>query len=76
MIRAGVKKALERRDEIKPFKLAHPVDVQIRFKNVVDAEVVSYLPGVKRLDGNLIEFSATDMAEASRFQRAIGYIKP
>jgi D-amino peptidase len=76
LIRAGVKKALERRDEIKPFKLAHPVDVQIRFKNVVDAEVVSYLPGVKRLDGNLIEFSATDMAEASRFQRAIGYIKP
>jgi len=71
LIRQGVKRALERRGELKPYKIAHPVKLEITFKDAVTAEIVSYLPGVERPRGNAIIFTARDMLEASRFLEAI-----
>ncbi len=71
LIRDGVKRAVERRGEMKPYKLGHPVKLEITFKDVVNAEIVSYLPGVERPRGNAIIFTARDMLEASKFLEAI-----
>ncbi len=71
LIREGVKRAVERRGELKPYKLAHPVKLEITFKDTVNAEMVSYLPGVERPRGNAIVFTARDMIEASKFLEAI-----
>src|SRR5262245_61645086 len=35
MIREGIKRGVERRAQIKPYKLAHPVKLQLTFKDVV-----------------------------------------
>jgi D-amino peptidase len=70
-IAEGVRRGVLRRAEIKPWKLARPVKMEIRFKNVVDAELTSYLPGVERLNGNTVVFTARDMIEAARFFSAV-----
>lgn len=71
LIRAGVKRGIERRGEITPYKPAHPVKLEIAFKDVVNAEILSYLPGVERPRGNAIVFTARDMVEASKFLAVI-----
>ncbi len=70
-IAAGVRRGVERRAEIKPWRLTRPVKMEIRFKNVVDAELMSYLPGTERINGNTVVFTAKDMIEAARFFSAI-----
>ncbi len=67
LIREGMKRGVERRGEIKPFRVSHPVKLEITFKELVDAEILSFLPGVERPTGNRDVFMARDMIEASRF---------
>jgi D-amino peptidase len=74
LTREGVKRGIERRRELKPFQLTHPVKLEITFKQTVNAEVVSYLPGVERPKGDTIAFTAKDMNEASRFLSAMMFI--
>jgi D-aminopeptidase len=71
LIRQGVKRGIERRGEIRPYKTRHPVELDLTFKNVIDAELVSFLPGVQRPRGNETILRARDMIEASRFLEAI-----
>jgi D-amino peptidase len=59
MIRDGMKRAVERRAEIKPYKLAHPVKLDVTFKELHDAEIVSYIPGVELPRGNEVVFGGT-----------------
>ena len=74
LIRRGVKRGLERRSEIKPYRLERPVRLEIIFKEVVDAEVVADLPGVERPRGDTIVFAARDMLQACRFFNAVSYM--
>ncbi len=76
LIREGVKRAVERRDEMKPFKPSHPVKLEITFKSAVMAELVGALPGVERPRGNAIVFTARDALEASRFLGTILTLDP
>jgi D-amino peptidase len=76
LIREGVKRGVERRAELKPYRVARPVKLKIRFNDAVNAEVVSYLPGVERPAGNVIVFTGRDMIEVSRFFQAVETIKP
>jgi len=76
LIREGVKRGVERRAELKPYRVARPVKLKIRFNDSVNAEVVSYLPGVERPAGNVIVFTGRDMVEVSRFFQAVENIKP
>jgi len=76
MIREGVKRGIERRKELKPFKLPHPVRIEITYKSTVVAEVASYLRGVERQRGNTIVYNAEDMIEASKFRTAVSMIRP
>ncbi len=71
LIRAGMKRAVERRKEFKPFLLSRPVRLELTFKRQTEAEIVSYLPNVERPRGNAILFSAPDMIQISRFFNAI-----
>src|SRR5215471_1419295 len=57
LIRDGVKRAIARRGEIKPYRLTQPVNLEIRFKDPIMAELVSYLPGVKRPAGDTVVIS-------------------
>lgn len=45
--------------------------MKMTFKNVVDAEIVLYLPGALRPSGTAVVFSVRDMVEASKLVSAI-----
>jgi D-amino peptidase len=76
LIREGVKRGVERRKEISPFKLTRPIKLEVTYKTTVVAEVASYLPGVERIRGNTIAFTARDMIEASKVRAVISLLRP
>ncbi|HUC29211.1 MAG TPA: M55 family metallopeptidase [Candidatus Acidoferrum sp.] len=73
-IREGVKRAIERRGEMKPYRLSRPITLEVTFKQTVNAELVSYLPGVEHPGGDTIVFTGRDMSEISRFLCAIMFL--
>jgi len=70
IIHDGVKRAVGRRGELSPYKVAHPVKLEIDCKRTVDCELMSYLPQVERIRGNAIVFTGKDMVELSKFLEA------
>ncbi|MCM2254230.1 MAG: M55 family metallopeptidase [Vicinamibacteria bacterium] len=67
-IGAGVRKALARRGDFKPYRLTAPITLDITFKNYRPAEVAAYLKGIERMDSHTIRFRGADMVEISNFQ--------
>ena len=66
-IREAAQKAVSRAKDLKPWAVAAPVAVEIRFKNYRPSEVLAYLPSVERTDAHSVRYRAKDMVEASRF---------
>jgi D-amino peptidase len=71
VIRAAVARGLARRVELRPLRVATPVELAIRFKNYRPAEVLSYLSSVARLDAHAVRYTARDMVEAARFMQFV-----
>ena len=67
LIREAAKGALGRITSFRPFTLAKPVRLEITFKNMINAEVLSLLPNVERLDGATIGFTGKDIVEVTKF---------
>jgi D-amino peptidase len=76
LIRDGVKRGISRRKEIAPFKLSHPIRMEVRYNDIVMAEVISYLPGVDRVSGNTIAFTGRDMIEVAKFHAVASSVRP
>lgn len=76
LIHDGVMRAVERRSGLKSYRVAHPVQIEIRFNEIVKAELASYIPGVARPAGNRILFTSPDMSAASQLLEAIESLKP
>jgi D-amino peptidase len=66
-IAAGVKSAIGRLRDFKPYILKTPVTLELSFKNYLPAEVLSYLRTVQRVDSHTIRFVGKDMAELADF---------
>jgi len=75
-IAAGVKAALNRLREFKPYTVKTPVTLEISFKNYMPAEMISYLRSVQRVDSHTIRFIGKDMAEVSDFVDVVDGYSP
>jgi D-amino peptidase len=62
--------------DFRPYKIAEPLDLEIRFKNYRPAEVLAYLPIVERTDAHSIRFRAKDILEAMRFLEFLLHYEP
>ena len=71
-----VKKGLARRSELKPYRPAGPITVDVSFKHYLPAEVLAYLPMFVRTGSHSIRFSAKDMVEATSVMEFIGEYRP
>lgn len=67
LIREKAMKAVRRIKDFKPYKLAAPIQLDVRFKNYRPSEVLSYLSIVERTDAHSIRFTGKDMIEVSKF---------
>ncbi|HEX9893601.1 MAG TPA: M55 family metallopeptidase [Gemmatimonadales bacterium] len=71
LIRLKVKRALGRRQTIKPVPRAQPVTVDLTFKSYLPSVLLSYLPLFSRVGSHAIRFQAKDMVEASRIMQFV-----
>jgi D-amino peptidase len=67
LIGSETKAALQRLKDFKSYVLTRPVTVEISFKQMLNAEILAYLPNVERVDGATIKFVGKDVPEAIRF---------
>jgi D-amino peptidase len=75
-IAAGVKVALARPHDFKPYTVKTPVTLEISFKNYMPAQMLSYLRTVQRIDSHTIRFVGRDMAEVSDFLDVVDGYNP
>ena len=66
LIRERVRAGVAKRASLKPHAVAGPLRLDITFKNYTPAEVVTYLPGVERVDAHTVRFTARDITEVAR----------
>jgi D-amino peptidase len=67
----GVKAALARLRDFKPYVIKTPVTLEITFKNYTPAELLSYLRSVQRVDSHTIRFVGKDMDEIDDFEEFV-----
>jgi D-amino peptidase len=67
LIHQGVIAALSHRNQRHPYKLPHPVTLDLSFKSYMPAEILSYLRSVERVDSHTIRFVGRDMSEITDF---------
>lgn len=67
MIRDEVKVGLTRLPSYRPFVLPGPVRLEIAFKNMINAEILAFLPNVDRIDGASIGFTGKNIIEVVKF---------
>jgi D-amino peptidase len=75
-IAAGVRSALTRLHDFKPFVVKTPVTLELTFKNYTPAEILSYLRSVQRIDSHTIRFTGKDMAEVDDFVEFVDNYNP
>lgn len=66
-IEAGVRDALARMKDVKPYVISKPVTVELSYKHYATAETMALLRSVKRIGSRTIQFVAQDIAEAADF---------
>jgi len=76
MITEGVRRGVERRASIRPFKLTHPVRMDLRWEDPVMTEVLTLIPGVIRVDGQTVRYEGKDMIEVAKLFEVVHHIRP
>lgn len=72
LIRERVQAGVARRQALKPFTVATPVQLDVTFKHYRPSELLSYLSIVKRTGSHSIRFTGRDIVEVSRFLEFMG----
>lgn len=67
LIRRTVAEALDRRQEIAPFRMQGPISLELDFKHRLPAELLALLRGVERTHVSGIRYEVADAVEASKF---------
>lgn len=68
-IRSAAKAALEDIANKEAFKIATPVNFEVEFLKPLPAYLVSDIPGMERIDGVSVRYTAADMIEVTRIWR-------
>ena len=76
VIEGAARRAIERVGELEPFRLAGDIELELSFKNYRQAEILSYLSTVERIDSHSIRYVAKDMVEASMFAQFVNNYQP
>lgn len=66
LIREGVERAVRRIGEMKPYVVRTPVDLEVGFKLTMDAERISYIPGLRRIDAHAVAGTFPDMPTVAK----------
>ena len=70
-IAAGIKAALARRKEIQPVRLSQPVTLEIELARTSQADNAMLVPGMERISGRVVSYTAPNMVVAYKVSRLI-----
>lgn len=76
VIESAARRAIERVDSFEPMRLEGDIEMEISFKNYRQAEILSYLSVVERVDSHSVRYIAKDMIDASRFMQFVNNYEP
>jgi D-amino peptidase len=76
LIRQRVKAGVEKRAAAKPYVLRGSVTLDLAFKHYRTAEILAYLPIVKRTTAHGVRFVGRDILEVSRFLEFVETYQP
>ena len=76
LIREKVKAGVARRAALKPYVVRAPLRLEITFKNYTPAEMVSFLPGVQRVNAHTVRYIGRDILEVSRLLEFLNTYQP
>lgn len=71
MIREGVLRGIERRDEIEPLAIGAPVTVDVEVSSTGGVDQLLFIPGTERTGARTIRYTAPDAPSAYRFTRLV-----
>ena len=71
LIREKAKAAVQRLGTLKPYKLASPVRMDLSLKSYRPAELLAYLPMIKRTGARSIQYTAPTILEVSKFLEVV-----
>jgi D-amino peptidase len=66
LIRQGVERAVRRAGDMKPHVVRTPVELEVGFKLTLDAERISYIPGLRRIDAHAVAGTFPDMPTVAK----------
>ena len=70
-IAAGIKAALARRKGIQPVRLSQPVTLEIELARTSQADNAMLVPGMERISGRVVSYTAPNMVVAYKVSRLI-----
>lgn len=70
-LEAGVARAVARlrRGEVRPWSVGDPVRIRMRFQSTTHVEILQAIPGMSKVDGYTVAYTARDADEAYRLIR-------
>ncbi len=70
-LQAGVRDALERLDrgDARPWSVGAPVEIRMRFQSPTHVDILQSIPGMSKVDGYTVSYTAADADEAYRLIR-------
>ncbi len=71
IITRTVQSAVENANAIRPYQLNGPVTIRVEFYRSDMADWAQVIPGVRRIEGRIVEFTGNDIVEASAGFRAM-----
>ncbi|MFQ5818061.1 MAG: M55 family metallopeptidase [Terriglobia bacterium] len=73
-IATGIRAALARRNQIQPVQLARPVTLALELARSAQADAAMLVPGMQRVSGRVVSYSAPDMGVAYKVSRLVMYL--
>jgi D-amino peptidase len=74
-IRDAVGRALGRLAQVKPYLVETPVVLDVGFKLTIDAERISYIPGVSRVDAHTVRTTLPDMLQVVKLTQIMSSLE-
>ena len=68
-LQQGVEAALARLSQFQPWDIGSPIEIRMRFATTAKADVLQAIPGMSRLDGFMVGYTAGGIDEAYRLIR-------
>jgi D-amino peptidase len=71
LIAEGVTRALRKANQVAPYRLKTPIELEVGFKFTPDAERASYIPGMTRVDAHVVRGTFADMPTITRLMQVL-----